>query len=431
MFRLSGGPHVAGTTICWVGHALKKSILQQCTLVFSALFFLFALPSGSAFSQSTFKSYEEAEKRLRELNRGGDNQKTLEVLNVIIAMPGLSDDQKCQTLQSRSVTLANLGRVEEGIADRQECVNIADRSNETNLRVYKRRDLANLLRDAGRFDDALKAIDQAEAILGPGTFSHYRGSLLEANKDFSGAATLYERYLANPPAVTALHALTRPTALSSLAWIKFRQGDEKQALSLMQQSYSLRSSEPSAQISLAYMLANVGRIEDAIVLLASSESKIKEKNIRDILVVSRGIMELARGKHVEAVKIMAEGMPSFGNELFPNLYLHFARLRAGQTGNPDTENIAAKLNLDSWNGKLTQYILGKIDRQQLEAVTKHPLVANERSQRCTMNFVTGQRALLEQDFDTARRDLAAVLELCHPGGQNYLLAKYDLERLKK
>jgi|GEM_PF-4964832 len=380
-----------------------------------------------------FHSVKEGLDRLRELNRAGDYSRALEAANAILGMPELNDDQKCEVLQSRSVLLANAGKVNDGVNDRLECAKIridTVHSNARNLQWAAWRDTANLLRDAGDFDYAFKAIDTAEKISGPGTLSAYRASLFEAKGDYASAAAIYERYLANPPNVTALHALTRPSALRSLAWIKFRERDEKQALSLMEQAFKLQGNDAGAQVGMVYMLANVGRLDDAIALLAASEPKIKEQNIRNVLLMTRGHMEMARGKNADAVKLIGEALATFGNDFMPHWFLHLARLRAGEPGNPNMEKIAAGLNPTVFNGKLAQYILGKIDRQQLDAATKHPLPGYERGPRCTAAFVAGQLALLAKDSGAARLELTAALELCHPGGQNYTIAKYDLERLK-
>lgn len=380
-----------------------------------------------------FHSVKEGLDRLRELNRNGDYSRALETANAILAMPELNDDQKCEVLQSRSVLLANAGKVGEGVNDRLECAKIRINTvhpNARNLQWAAWRDTANLLRDAGDFDNAFKAIDTAEKVAGPGTFSAYRASLFEAKGDYAAAAAIYEKYLANPTNVTALHALTRPGALRSLAWIRFRERDEKQALSLMEQAFKLQGNDASAQVGMVYMLANTGRIDDAVALLAASEPKIKEQNIRNVLVMTRGHMEMARGKNSDAVKVIGDALASFGNDFVPHWFLHLARLRAGEPGNPNMEKIAAGLSPNVFNGKLAQYILGKIDRQQLDAATKHPLPGYERGPRCTAAFVAGQLALLAKDSGAARRELTAALDLCHPGGQNYTIAKYDLERLK-
>ena len=110
-------------------------------------------------------------------------------------------------------------------------------------------------------------------------------------------------------------------------------------------------------------------------------------------------------------------------------WLHISRARAGRNDADELAANAAKVNLDQWPGTLIAFFLGKVKAADLGAATSHGAMG--RSRTCNIAFFVGQEALAKGNAAEAERSLREAEGVCNIHTLNYLVAGFDLKRIKK
>jgi lipoprotein NlpI len=110
-------------------------------------------------------------------------------------------------------------------------------------------------------------------------------------------------------------------------------------------------------------------------------------------------------------------------------WLHIARARAGRNDVDELTANAAKVNLDQWPGSLIAFFLGKVKAADIGSSASHGSMG--RSRACNLAFFVGQASLSKGDTAEAERRFREVQGICNIHTVNFLVAEFELKRMKK
>jgi tetratricopeptide (TPR) repeat protein len=142
--------------------------------------------------------------------------------------------------------------------------------------------------------------------------------------------------------------------------------------------------------------------------------------------VLRGLAHFSRGDYSEASADFSRA-----DELVPSaqgeVWKYLAQARAARPPQAQAPGVAAKS--ENWYHVVLRYLSGGLSGADfLKAATTFP--ASQQSQLCEAHLFTGEKLLMEAKQAEARDQFRQALEICEKYAPEYLVARYESERLQ-
>ena len=307
-------------------------------------------------------------------------------------MVGCQDgEENAEAVRARGLAQMRAGHFDLAIAQFDSAI----RLNPTSADAYNSR--GNAYASKGDHDRAIASFDSAIA-LRPGYAFAFR------NRGVSHAAkSAFDRAIQDFDRAIALDS-TYAAAWNSRGFARQMTGDHEGALRDYDRSIQLASENPVAYRNRANVRFILGRFAEAASDL--------ERSVRFVA--------------------SATPAPARFNETggYAVVWLHVARMRAGQDDAAEFAANAARVDSTYWPRPVVSFLEGKMTPDQLVAGTA--LVADEKlrnDQRCGAEFFAGQAAIWKGQLSEARKRLETMTSTCSKRFIEYAVAEADLARL--
>ena len=251
----------------------------------------------------------------------------------------------------------------------------------------------------GRHDLAIAAFDSAIA-LRPDDHLAYRsrGMAYRATDEIDRAIKDFDRAIELKPDFAS--------AINSRGFAHQLKGDYERAAQDFDRSIELAPGNAAAYRNRANARFILGRFADAATDLERSV-KFHEDSVAT-----------RPGKHYNETGGYAV------------VWLHLARMRAGQNDSAEFAANAARVDSVSWPRPVIAFFNGKLTADQLVANTASETDARLRNdQRCGAEFFAGQAAMWKQQPDEARKRFETVVSTCSKRFTEHTVAVAELARL--
>jgi tetratricopeptide (TPR) repeat protein len=148
-----------------------------------------------------------------------------------------------------------------------------------------------------------------------------------------------------------------------------------------------------------------------------------------VLYVTRGKIKFLKSDYNAAAEDFARAQkiaPGYGE---PVLWLHLARLRAGQDDAQEFARFASQIDLDDWPGQIVGLYLGRRSAATVLTAAARGSAEVRRIRGCEAALHLGLYALARKNQDEARARLEAATEACTVSQAEDDLAAAELKRL--
>jgi tetratricopeptide (TPR) repeat protein len=150
-----------------------------------------------------------------------------------------------------------------------------------------------------------------------------------------------------------------------------------------------------------------------------------QSNLKDM-----GFTLLAFGKPGDAASFYEEALTLAPNDAYAVLWLHIARIRAGQDDRAELAANAQKLDQSEWPWPVVAYYRGRLDAKGVDAAAAAPESEEARKeQTCEANFYLAT-ALAKGATADAQRRLRAAVAGCPKNFMEYGAAQVELKRVE-
>ncbi len=384
---------------------------------------LLALPVTDARAQS----FEQLTRDGQAAMRNGDWARALELRFRQLSMKPPNPEDHCFVYWGlyTAYTLGS-GEMAKGLKavdDSLQCLNDIP-SNSVDMLEYREEALryrVMTLRDWGRYDEALAAVDAMDKLRPDRAVAHEstRAIVLEAKGGYEAAAASYARASAKDS-----------FWLNYSAWMRVKQGNPDRALTDLAAASAVAPYVPGKTSNTrAWILVEQGQYDAAIAEIKSDERANSANAAAHAYL--RGYIEAANGNFSAAAAAMRPALAVNGSNATVLVAAYLAQARAGQNNRADLAAKARQFDANKWPDAQVAFVTGDIDRRTFAAAASFGNPRIERARLCRMNFVAGEVAIIKGDIETAKADLNRAVELCplDPAAQERTWAKGDLVRL--
>jgi tetratricopeptide (TPR) repeat protein len=125
---------------------------------------------------------------------------------------------------------------------------------------------------------------------------------------------------------------------------------------------------------------------------------------------------------VEALKLQP-------TNAYLSIWLHMARMRAGQDDSDELASNASKLDQAQWPYPIVRLFLGSLSPETLVAATRSQNESTQRDQVCRAGFYLGVYQAGKSERDLAREWFQLATDTCAKNFREYHAAKIELDRL--
>ena len=398
-----------------------KSILKSAAVAA----FLFALAASGAQAQS----FEQLTRDGQAAFRNGDFATALDTRLRQLSMKAPRPQDHCFVYwglyTAYTLGTGEMAKGMQAVNDSIDCLNaISDDSRDMlEFREEALRYRAMGLRDWGRYDEALAAVDAMTKLRPDRAVAHEstRAIILEAKGDYEAAANAYS------------HAAENENGKFWLrygVWMEVRQ--RKLDLALADFAILDRASPyvPGRSSNMrAWLLVEQGKYDAAVAELRNDERADSANAAAHSYL--RGYVEAARGNFDAAAAAFRGGASANPNNPTVQVALYLAQARAGNVNAGALTSLAGQLNPAKWPDAQVFYVLGKIDRREFQTAAGFGNPRLEQTRQCRATLVAGEVALLKGDNDTARAELGRTIASCtlEPAAQERTWAQGELARL--
>jgi len=151
----------------------------------------------------------------------------------------------------------------------------------------------------------------------------------------------------------------------------------------------------------------------------------------------RGYTEFLAGRYDEAAadfeKARALGASARADDVlwlpYQLAWLHIAHARAGKNDTEDLKRLSGKMSPTQWPGSLIAFFVGEARFEDVSAPSSHGTMG--RARECNLSLFAGEDALGKGNGEQAQKLMQRAREVCNIHTLQYLVAGYELDRLKK
>jgi len=188
----------------------------------------------------------------------------------------------------------------------------------------------------------------------------------------------------------------------------------------------------SAHTFRANNLHTLGRFEEADRDYQAAALK-QPDDLR--LLFGRARFELYRGRYGDARRYLDRWLILFGsgrrdagsNQLpYVVLWQHLTNAQMQRSDRKELTRSAALVDHTKWPSPIIDYLLGKLDEQQLQSAANTGTEDAKRQQSCEVNAYVGAERFAHSRDDGARQLLEKAVALCSPDLIEKELAAYEL-----
>jgi lipoprotein NlpI/rhodanese-related sulfurtransferase len=291
--------------------------------------------------------------------------------------------------------------------------------NPENPQFYFNRGLA--YQGKREYDRAIEDFDKATKLNQNYVMAHfYRGQAYFEKRDYDHAVENYDQAIElNPEFVDAY---------TNRAFAHYSKGDYDRAIEDYDEAIKL--DPKSAESYTARGLAHFAKADhDRAVQDLTQSIQLKSRN--RIAYQYRGLAELYSNRAGLAVDDLTTAVKLAPTSHYPVIWLHIARMRAGQGDLQEVAENAQKLDKAKWPWHVVSLFLGSSSSEAVRAAAKEADNSDtQREQACEADFYLGIYHQERGANDEARRLFESVKEACAGAFLEYSAANHELQRLR-
>jgi tetratricopeptide (TPR) repeat protein len=110
-------------------------------------------------------------------------------------------------------------------------------------------------------------------------------------------------------------------------------------------------------------------------------------------------------------------------------WLHISHARAGQNDAEELGRLSGTINDKQWPGTLISFFRGQIRLEDVSAASSHGTMG--RGRECNLSLFAGEDALGKGNSERAQKLILRARDVCNVHTLQYLVARNELERMKK